>query len=86
MLTLPLSAPSPLIPWLVHLATWLARSLNMPQPIVHDTGMFVFAQVLCGRDESWQGAVPVPAGRELQSLSANHPNPKENRHDPPSRS
>ncbi|MCC8939522.1 hypothetical protein H8A99_24355 [Bradyrhizobium sp. Arg68] len=33
-------------PWLIHLATWLvARSLNMPQPLVHDTGVFVFAQV-----------------------------------------
>jgi hypothetical protein len=35
-----------LVPWLVYLATWLlARSLNMPQPIVHDTGVFVVAQV-----------------------------------------
>ena len=34
------------IPWVVNLATWLlARSLNMPEPAVHDTGVFVFAQV-----------------------------------------
>jgi hypothetical protein len=33
-------------PWLLHLASWLvARSLNMPQPLVHDTGVFVVAQV-----------------------------------------
>jgi hypothetical protein len=51
-------------PWLIHLATWLvARSLNMPQPIVHDTGVFVAAQVyavemrvgraLCQQLQSW---------------------------------
>ena len=29
-----------------NLAVWaLARSLNMPEPLVHDTGVFVFAQV-----------------------------------------
>ena len=34
------------IPWMLNLATWLlARSLNMPEPVVHDTGVFVFAQV-----------------------------------------
>jgi hypothetical protein len=36
-----------LIPWLLNLATWaLARSLNMPEPLVHDTGIFVVAQVV----------------------------------------
>ena len=35
-----------LIPWTLNLATWmLARSLNMPEPVVHDTGAFVVAQV-----------------------------------------
>ena len=34
------------IPWTLNLAIWLlARSLNMPEPAVHDTGVFVFAQV-----------------------------------------
>jgi hypothetical protein len=32
--------------WLLHLATrMLACSLNMPAPLVHNTGVFVFAQV-----------------------------------------
>jgi hypothetical protein len=32
--------------WLLHLATRLvARSLNMPEPLVYDTGLFVFARV-----------------------------------------
>jgi hypothetical protein len=35
-----------LIPWMLNLATWaLARSLNMPEPLVHNTGIFVFVQV-----------------------------------------
>jgi hypothetical protein len=35
-----------LIQWMAHLATWLiARSLNMPQPLMHDTGVFVVAHV-----------------------------------------
>jgi hypothetical protein len=34
------------LPWLVQLATrWLARSLNMPEPLVHATGDFVVARV-----------------------------------------
>jgi hypothetical protein len=43
--------PSPLSPagileWMLNLATWtLARSLNMPEPLVHHTGVFVFAHV-----------------------------------------
>ena len=35
-----------LAPWLLKLATWLvARSLNMPEPLVHSTSVFMFAQV-----------------------------------------
>ena len=47
----PLSRPSTLssaavLPWMLNLATrLLARSLNMPEPLVHTTGVFVFAHV-----------------------------------------
>ncbi len=35
-----------LLTWLLNLATrLLARSLNMPEPLVHDTGMFVYVRV-----------------------------------------
>jgi hypothetical protein len=35
-----------LLPWSLKLATrLLARSLNMPEPLVHSTGVFVFARV-----------------------------------------
>ena len=34
------------LPWALRFTTWaLARSLSMPEPAVHDTGLFVFAQV-----------------------------------------
>jgi hypothetical protein len=35
-----------MLTWLLNLATrLLARSLNMPEPLVRTTGVFVFAQV-----------------------------------------
>ena len=41
----PLS-PASVLPWMLNLATRiLARSLNMPEPLVHHTGIFVFAHV-----------------------------------------
>lgn len=58
-----------LVPWLVHLATWLvARSLNMPQPIVHDAGMFVFAQVYSVEMRVGKALCPIRLWRQLQSL------------------
>jgi hypothetical protein len=39
-------SPAGTVPWMLNLATrMLARSLNMPEPLVHDTGAFVFAHV-----------------------------------------
>ncbi len=33
-------------PWMLNLATrLLARALNMPEPLVHNTGVFVFVHV-----------------------------------------
>ncbi|WP_342712015.1 hypothetical protein AAFG13_11075 [Bradyrhizobium sp. B124] len=58
-----------LIPWLVHLASWLvARSLNMPQPIVHATSMFVFAQVYAVEMRVGKALCPLRLWRQLQSL------------------
>jgi hypothetical protein len=35
-----------MIPWMLNLAPrLLARILNLPEPLVHTTGVFVFAQV-----------------------------------------
>jgi hypothetical protein len=36
-------SPAGIVPWTLKLATrMLARSFNMPEPLVHHTGVFVF--------------------------------------------
>jgi hypothetical protein len=40
------STAASFMPWLLNLATrLLARVFNMPEPLVHDTGVFVFVHV-----------------------------------------
>ncbi|MGX1352600.1 hypothetical protein AB7M49_006209 [Bradyrhizobium elkanii] len=58
-----------LIPWLVYLATWLlARSINLPQPLVHATGVFVFAQVYAVEMRVGRALCPLRLWRQLQSM------------------
>ena len=58
-----------LIPWTLRLVTWLlARSLNMPQPIVHDTGVFVFVQVQTIENRVGKALCPMRLMRQLRSL------------------
>ena len=41
-----LPAAAELLPWMLNLATWLvARSLNMPEPLVHAAGLFVVVRM-----------------------------------------
>ena len=57
-----------LIPWLLDLATWaLARALNMPEPLVHDTGLFVFAQVQAIENRVGKALCPMRLWRRLIS-------------------
>jgi hypothetical protein len=57
------------VPWVVNLATWLlARTLNMPQPLVHDTGVFVFAQVQTIENRVGKALSPMRLMRRLRSL------------------
>ena len=57
------------IPWVVSLATWLlARSLNMPQPLVHDTGVFVFVQVQTIENRVGKALCPMRLMRQFRSL------------------
>ena len=59
--------PPPLIPWLLNLATrLLARSLNMPEPLVHDTGVFVFAQVQAIENRVGKALCPMRLLRQLR--------------------
>jgi len=40
------SIAASVIPWMLNLATrLLARILNMPEPLVHNTGVFLFVHV-----------------------------------------
>jgi hypothetical protein len=57
------------IPWTLNLATWLlARSLNLPEPVVHDTGAFVFAQVQTIESRVGKALCPMRLMRQLRSL------------------
>jgi hypothetical protein len=57
------------IPWTLNLAIWLlARSLNMPQPLVHDTGVFVFVQVQTIENRVGKALSPMRLMRQLRSL------------------
>jgi hypothetical protein len=52
--------------WLVHLATrLLARSLNMPEPLVYNTGVFVFARVQAVETSIGRTLCPVRIWRVL---------------------
>jgi hypothetical protein len=58
-----------MIPWVRNLVTWLvARSLNMPEPLVHDTGVFVFVQVQTIENKVGKALCPVRLMRQLRSL------------------
>ena len=55
-----------LLPWLLKLVTWLlARSLNMPEPLVHSTGVFVFARVQAVENSFAKSLRPFRLARRL---------------------
>lgn len=65
-------SPAGMLPWLLNLATWmLARSLNMPEPLVHNTGVFVFAQVQAVESRAARTLCPVRLLRRLQTVLRN---------------
>jgi hypothetical protein len=69
----PLSRPSPfspagIIPWMLNLATRvLACSLNMPEPLVHNTGVFVFAHVQAVETSFGKTLCPIRLLRQFQN-------------------
>ena len=55
--------------WLLHLAIrMVARSLNMPEPLVHSTGVLVFAHVQAIETKAARTLCPVRLLRQLRSL------------------
>jgi hypothetical protein len=63
-----LSLSLALVRTLHNLAIWaLARSLNMPEPLVHDTGVFVVAQVQTIENKVGRALCPMRLFRRLRS-------------------
>jgi hypothetical protein len=61
-------SPAGILQWLLHLATWmLARSLQMPEPLLHHTGIFVFAQVQAAETRAAKTLCPIRLLRLLQT-------------------
>jgi hypothetical protein len=55
------------IPWLLNLATrLLARGLNMPEPLVHTTGVIVLAQVQTFENTVGKTLCPIRLLHRLQ--------------------
>ncbi|MFL6837670.1 MAG: hypothetical protein ACJ8FZ_10235 [Bradyrhizobium sp.] len=58
-----------MMPWLLNLATrMLARSLNMPEPLVHDTGILLFTHVQAIETSIGKTLCPIRLLRQLRSL------------------
>ena len=63
-----LSSAAGIAPWMLNLATrLLARSLNMPEPLLHCTGVFVFAHVQTIENGVGKTLCPVRLLRQLRS-------------------
>ena len=63
-------ALSGLLPWLVNMATrLLAHALNMPEPLVQSTGVYVFARVQAAEHRAARSLCPTRLCRQLRSLT-----------------
>ena len=57
-----------IIPWMLTLASrMLACSLNMPEPLVHNTGVFVFAHVQAVENNVGRTLCPIRLLRQLRN-------------------
>jgi hypothetical protein len=55
--------------WLLNMASWLvARALNMPQPLLLTTGLFVFAHVQTIETSIGKSLCPRRLARQLRAL------------------
>jgi len=57
-----------LLPWMFQLATrLLARSLNMPEPLLHTTGILVFAHVQTIENRVGRTLCPIRLLRQFRT-------------------
>jgi hypothetical protein len=62
------SSAASLLPWMLNLATrLLARSLNMPEPLLHSTGVIVFAHAQTIENRVGKTLCPVRLLRQLKN-------------------
>jgi hypothetical protein len=55
-----------LLPWFLNFATWLAAGvLNMPEPLLHATGVAVFAQVEALENSVGKSLCPIRLARQF---------------------
>ena len=63
-------AASTALPWLLNMATRLAaHALNMPEPLVHHTGVYVFVQVQAAEHRAAKSLCPTRLFRQLRALT-----------------
>ena len=61
--------PAAVAIWIAAIATrLLARSLNMPEPLVASTGAYVFAQVAAAETRAVRTLCPVVLARRIRAL------------------
>ena len=64
-----LSSATAMIPWLLKLAPrTLACALNMPEPLLQNTGVFVFAHVQAVENSVGKTLRPIRLLRQFRSL------------------
>jgi hypothetical protein len=65
----PSTSPAGIIPWMLTLATrTLAYLLNMPEPLLHTTGVFVFAQAQTIENSVGKRLCPIRLLRQLLAV------------------
>ena len=70
----PFPSAADLAMWLFNLATrLLARALNMPEPLVHHTGMFVYIRVQEVETSIGRRLCPVRLWRRIQAWCSRSP-------------
>ncbi len=61
-------SPAAIAGWMLAIATrLLARSLNMPEPLVASTGAYVFAQVAAAETRAAKTLCPIVLARRLRA-------------------
>lgn len=60
--------PAAIAEWVLAIATrLLARSLNMPEPLVYSTGTYVYAQVAAAETRAAKTLCPLALARRLRA-------------------